>query len=338
VQARPRVLILSAPDDEHVPFLFPPLEQLGADYLWFDPARYPSEATVSARLTSAGVASKRLRTDDAEFDLAEFTGVWYRRPGEPVAGPEVAAESHRRFVELTSARFLEGLWELMECPWLPATPSVEKAADNKLVQLSLAAQLGFAVPETLITNDPLDFLHFSELEDALVSKSLVNSDVLRDAVPHVVLYTHPVRRRDWMAFDRVRHGPVIFQTYVPKDVEVRATVVGDRVFAAEIASQESRTTRHDWRRYDDPWVRVQAHELPEEVAGCCVRLVAALGLTFGALDLVLTPDGEYVFLEANGNGQWGFVELRTGLPIAKAIAELLTASARPPFPTASHAV
>lgn len=47
-------------------------------------------------------------------------------------------------------------------------------------------------------------------------------------------------------------------------------------------------------------------------------------LNFGCFDLIVTPDGEYVFLECNPNGQWLWVELATGLPIAEAIADFLT--------------
>ena len=40
------------------------------------------------------------------------------------------------------------------------------------------------------------------------------------------------------------------------------------------------------------------------------------GLTFGAIDLILTPDGEYVFLEVNINGQWAYLEDMLALPIS----------------------
>jgi glutathione synthase/RimK-type ligase-like ATP-grasp enzyme len=52
-------------------------------------------------------------------------------------------------------------------------------------------------------------------------------------------------------------------------------------------------------------------------------LVQALGQCFGAIDLVLHPERGYVFLEINPNGQWGWIEEFTGLPISAAFAELL---------------
>jgi glutathione synthase/RimK-type ligase-like ATP-grasp enzyme len=51
--------------------------------------------------------------------------------------------------------------------------------------------------------------------------------------------------------------------------------------------------------------------------------VERLGLCYGAIDMVLTPDGRYVFLEINPNGQYLWIEEAAGLPISDAICDLL---------------
>jgi len=319
------LLILSEYTDEHVPLLLPKLEERGATYLWFDPASFPSTAHISVGVNHGGITHRLLCYHGREYDLSTVTAVWHRRPGKPTAASAVREETHRTFVELVSQRYLEGLWATLDCQWLPSTPAVDRMADNKLVQLALAAQLGFLVYPTLVTNDPQAYLDFYATCNAhLVSKSLVNTEVKRDGEAHVVVYTHPVRRRDASNFRSIQYAPVIFQAYIPKQVEVRVTVVGTRVFAAEIASQESNLTRHDWRHYEDPRVRYEVHTLPHHMETRCVQLVERLGLCYGAIDLILTPADEYVFLEINPNGQWGFIELATGLPIASTIADLLT--------------
>jgi glutathione synthase/RimK-type ligase-like ATP-grasp enzyme len=125
------------------------------------------------------------------------------------------------------------------------------------------------------------------------------------------------------AFLAVRHAPVVVQEYVPKQVELRITVVGDRVFAAEIDSQASPMARHDWRAGDPRTMAHRRHPLPLKEAERCLRLTRALDLCFGAIDMVLTPGGEYVFLEINPNGQWGWIQDLTGMPIAEVLAEIL---------------
>ena len=54
-------------------------------------------------------------------------------------------------------------------------------------------------------------------------------------------------------------------------------------------------------------------------------LMAALGLVYGAIDMRLTEEGEYVFLEVNPAGQWLFIEQRTGQPITAAVTDRLVA-------------
>jgi hypothetical protein len=121
----------------------------------------------------------------------------------------------------------------------------------------------------------------------------------------------------------VRYCPVTVQPYVDKRVELRVTVVGDRVFPVALDSQWTNHTRHDWRRGDHHHGRYAIHDLPPDHAQRCVELVRRLGLCFGAIDLILTPDGRYVFLEINPNGAWLWMQRTTGLPIGAAICDVL---------------
>ena len=47
-------------------------------------------------------------------------------------------------------------------------------------------------------------------------------------------------------------------------------------------------------------------------------------LQYGAIENVLTPDGQFVFLEINPNGQWLWLDDMLSLGITTAIAEWLT--------------
>jgi hypothetical protein len=46
-------------------------------------------------------------------------------------------------------------------------------------------------------------------------------------------------------------------------------------------------------------------------------------LNYGAIDIILTPDGKHVFLELNPCGEFFWLEHSAGLPISNAIADLL---------------
>lgn len=70
-------------------------------------------------------------------------------------------------------------------------------------------------------------------------------------------------------------------------------------------------------------------DLPEQVTTGIQRLMSRFGLIFGALDFVITPHGEWVFLEINPTGQYGFIEHATGAPLSAQLADLLTTEAAP---------
>ncbi|GAA3102440.1 MvdC/MvdD family ATP grasp protein [Streptosporangium carneum] len=321
------ILILSDRQDDAVEMVLPKLRARGVPVTWWDPGDFPARGSLTAAFTGQG---HRIVLDTGAgagpLDLAQVRAVWWRRPNRPTPAENVTEPSHRRHVVWQAEFLLDGAWELAPARWLPARRDVERRAHNKIIHMARAVALGFSVPETVYTNDPFELAPAYERAGGdLIAKQINSDEFTLDGVDHRT-YTTVLTRRHLTSRHRLRHEPVILQPYVPKAVELRVIVVGDRVFAMEIDSQASRTARDDWRHYDDDRVRHGAHRLPEDLERRCADLVAALDLTYGAIDLILTPEGEYVFLEINPNGAWGFVEHHTGLPIAEAIADWLAAA------------
>jgi hypothetical protein len=66
----------------------------------------------------------------------------------------------------------------------------------------------------------------------------------------------------------------------------------------------------------------------------------SFALNFASMDMIVTPEGDFVFLELNPNGQWLWLELELGLPLVASMADLLTTnhpSARRPTKAPSEA-
>lgn len=82
-------------------------------------------------------------------------------------------------------------------------------------------------------------------------------------------------------------------------------------------------TAVDWRNYNIPSTPHYADTLGTTLNGKLVQLVERLGLTYGAIDLVENPQGEFFFLEINSMGQWLWIEDLTELPISMSIARHL---------------
>jgi hypothetical protein len=319
------ILVLSSHSDIHANRVEAALRARGVSFVRFDRAEYPSEAAISTRID--GTRARRIRRARGDIDLDRISTIWHRRPGWPTPFQGLAQDWMTACIQEDAAPLFSDLWDSFDCPQVPASRPVYKRAEGKLTNLTLARELGFAIPPTLVSNDPREVRDFVRAHDGHVI-SKVTGQTLNNKflAPDHVRLTDAMTHRDMGYIDSVRHMAMIFQAYVPKQVELRVTVVGDQVFAAEIHSQKTRHTRHDWRRYDLGNTPMFAHRLPDSEVRRCLALTRRLGLCYGTIDYVVTPDGRYVFLEINCNGQFLWVEVVTGLPITRAVADLLITS------------
>jgi glutathione synthase/RimK-type ligase-like ATP-grasp enzyme len=126
-------------------------------------------------------------------------------------------------------------------------------------------------------------------------------------------------------------SPSIFQPYIEKAYELRCVVMGEKIFTAKLNSQAHEGTRLDWRAGDvqDAQVEHEVYDLPERVEAGLHRLMRSFGINFASIDMIVTPDGEFVFLDLNPNGQWLWLEEELGLPLVAGMADLLTSEYSP---------
>ncbi|HLL21045.1 MAG TPA: hypothetical protein VK427_02890, partial [Kofleriaceae bacterium] len=299
------------------------LRERNAPLLMFNPARFPHDAALSLAFSPSGHYTPVLRIDGESIDLTNVSAIWYRRPQKPVAHAELPVRAVRGYVELECDMVVRDMWASLDCDWLPAPPWVVQYTEHKTFQLKVAGELGFELPPTLTTNHPSDLIEFYRQHDGRIISKQAAKALQLALGDSLIRYTELVTTRDIAHARAISYCPMTFQSYVPKRVELRITVVGRRVFAAEIHSQATNHTRIDWRRYDQGRTPHCRHDLPSDIEYRCVRLVERLGLRYGAIDMVLTPDGRYVFIEINPNGQYLWIEDETGLPISDAICDLL---------------
>ncbi|HEX3852163.1 MAG TPA: hypothetical protein VHW01_14425 [Polyangiaceae bacterium] len=317
------ILILTQLHDRTADAVCTRLSERGAEFTRFDPAEYPERASLTVAFSSAGLARLELERAGERVDLRNLSAVWLRRPSLPVVAQHFGVRT-KEYVEQECRELLRALYDLIDSRWVPGPPNVVERAQLKLWQLQLAAELGLTLPETVVTNRPQELKAFHERQPRLISKLAGATAFQRTLGRDFARYTEPVSTHDLLHMQSLRHCPVTFQEAIDKALEVRVTVVDGRIFAAEIHSQETIRTRQDWRRYDHAATRYARHVLPNGVAAACLALVTRCGLVYGAIDLILTPSGEYVFLELNPAGEYGWIEERTGLEVTEAVCDLLT--------------
>lgn len=317
------ILIVSCAEDRHVPFVEHELVRLGAPWTRFNTEDYPRTVSLHVE-ASKGIFRALLVLEDKTLDLSTVTSVWYRRPEPPGIHAAVVDAEAREVAIAESRSTVRGLWAALHDAFWMSWPMNIRRADQKLLQLRLASDLGFDIPRTLITQSPEQAREFVTRFDAIV-KTI--SGVCLDGSPPRAIYTNEVQHAHLSQLGQVRVCPTLFQEKITKAVELRVTVVLDKVFAAEMHTHVDPEAAVDWRRKGPLGIPHCASSLPPEVETRCVLLVRRLGLTFGAIDLIRTPDNRFVFLEINPAGQFAWIEGLTGLPIAREIAAVL---AKPP--------
>lgn len=328
-----RILILTNPTDAHAFVVREALRRKGADPLIWHTTDFPSQQIGSVWL---GCRQDGWDLTGAELDLDHkrsrkkpVTSVWLRRPEPPVLPPSLDP-ADQQFALRECMLFLRSLYQVIgsHAFWVNPLESQRRVL-LKPEQLEVAMRCGFSIPKTLCSNDPDRIRQFVRANPAgVVYKSLFPvSWQTQQGV--AVLFSSAISESDLPDDSILRLTPGIFQALVPKSYELRITAIGRRLFTAKLRSQEVAAATLDYR-VAIAQVPLEPFNLPKSVANACLRMMDDLGLVFGCFDLIVTPSGEYVFLEVNEMGSFLWVEEQLPeLTLLDAFCEfLIQASAR----------
>lgn len=289
-----------------------------------DLAAFPQTLTLDARLESDGW-NGTLATERRCVQLREIRSVWYRHPSH-FEFSEGMSRPERRHAAAEARVGVAGVLYSLDALWVNY-PSREADA-LKPRQLDVARRCGLQVPRSLVTNTAVGVRDFAAVVGGplagknLSAASLVESNHLQTA------YTRrlgPAELADLSGVETTAH---LFQEFIDdKAFEVRATVVGERVFAAAIHAG-SEAARIDFRA-DYTSLDYSTIEPPPPVRTGMLAFMRTFDLSFGAFDFAVNTNGEWIMFECNPFGPHGWLEDVLDLPITPALADLLESGARP---------
>ncbi|MFG2550482.1 ATP-grasp ribosomal peptide maturase [Streptomyces sp. NPDC048581] len=299
------VLILTSEEDVTADLVVARLHATGTPVLRLDPADLPGKAVLSADYAH-GDFDGHLSVNGHVLSMGGLRSIWVRRPGEPAAhaahpSPWLTAETRQA---------LYGMLHSAAARWMNHPRNADQAR-LKPWQLRVAHLSGFAVPPTVFTTAPRLAREFVEEYRDVVVKSASGpppGDPAQD-LPTTLIGPDA-------DFSAVAAGPALLQRYIPKRADIRLTCVGARLFAARKTADPGQIDG----RYGDtghPWEPVP---VPERIGKAVHEYVTLAGLAYAAFDFAEDEDGIWWFLECNQGGQFGFVELETGQPLAEAVA------------------
>lgn len=305
------VLVLTGIDDPTSDAVIDELNSRAVPVVRCDPADVvDAGVSVAARY---GGGPSYLRTASRDLNLRDVRSVYYRRPS-PYRAPLGTAHHDGRFAVDQARHGMGGILGGIRARWVNHIwRSLE--ADFKPAQLTVAREVGFAVPPTLVTNVPDDARTFAAAYERVLYKPLHAGAVRDRGGSPAVIWVDEVEPDE--LDDSIRTTLHMFQQRVDKVADVRTTVIGRKVFSVRIESPHV-----DWRRDYDA-ISYRVIDTPAGVTRACESYLERFGLVFGAFDFGIARDGSWYWYECNTGGQWHWLELETGLPLTAAIADLL---------------
>jgi len=309
-----KFLIAAWPDDLHalaVAFL---LRERGAQVDFFRSSDYPTRSYISDYISPEKVRIEVETVDGLMVD-SEYTTVWWRRYTGFYSSRNLHPDDYA-LVKLENKVYTRHFPTIFASAarWVNQVDG-EMNCSNKQLQLRMALKVGLAIPDTLVTNSRERAEAFigsaNALGKAVVFKTILPHDWITGDVGSnrgVSSYTTEITTKDLADDDVFRAFAGILQHKCESVFEVRAVFMGSACVAMEYNHKGSVGRTLDSRLVPRTPGQAKRHFLPPSIHEKCTHLMGRLGLVFACIDLLVLGSGEYVFLEANPQGQWLWME------------------------------
>jgi ATP-GRASP peptide maturase of grasp-with-spasm system len=300
----------------------------------------PDDGTMSNLKLDHQSVNKGKTVTDFQFNYKEFTvslkdveGYWFRRGDIPSYKRQfnLADAFKKRFQKLFLGQLTEEMGALNDyllhlfrkVPRRLGDPKY--ACVNKMIVIDIAAGLGLATPNSYIVSKKRHIENLmSNTPKGIVTKPIVGL-MLQGTSERYFCYTEeltPVQLKDLP--DEL--FPSLLQEKIEKIFEVRSFYMNGKFYSMAIFSQVDKQTQVDFRKYNTETPnRTVSFLIPPAVEKKLALLMQELNLETGSIDLIVTPEKEYVFLEVNPVGQFGMVSNPCNYHLEKKIAEYLAA-------------
>ncbi len=295
-----KIIILAHPQDDHAAPVCWALEQAGyqtAFWSGISPAEQDQASLLVDEQPRINLATHRMENDDV---------LWLRQADAPVHRP-AALRADAESAVLSYSAFFESIAYMLETlPVRCVNPySASCLVRNKAVQLQLAGASGLRVPATLMSNSPAAVREFfDQTPDNAICKAFATHVWQQQGSTDIsVTETFSLNRDELPADDEIfTYSPTIYQEKVRKQFDVRAVLMGERVFSFAVRTP---TNSLDWR-HDAALKKAAVEHIPTPAAveSGILRFAAAAGVCTGSLDLAVDRNGEWWFLEINEQGQF----------------------------------
>lgn len=303
-----KLLIPTEPDDTHAIIVKLAMENIGQHVRLLFTADQPTKQKSSVFIDGPNYQWKSSDNYDSVMDN-DYDIVWWRRARRPFLPKHLLHAEDYPFVFRENILFHESLTNNMapDAWWINDKVSAHRA-NTKLLQLKIANDCDLTTPLTLCSNDPDDIRHFLlRNKDGVIYKPLCSNFWFEDEQIKIA-YTSKINILDLPSDQSLQLTPGIYQKEMRKKYELRITCFGEYLVAAKLNSQVHNEGITDWRAIPNGKMQIEPYPLPFKLEQQIRMFMQKMGLVFGSLDFIVTPENDYIFLEVNEQGQFLWIE------------------------------
>lgn len=325
------ILVLTHAKDDCASMVIKHFKDRGIKYVRFNTEEFHQKVKFTIDLDTSGNFVGCYHFPDFNLYFEDIGVVWNRRVHQPNIGNELDNNPDLKEWMLDETTWgLNNSFTLIQAPMVNPWENNERLKFNKWIQMKRAAEIGFEIPLSCMTNNLDTIRHFwEETNHEMIFKKIRKGFSIMKDGRRLLVHTSKISETKFNeeTLNRMRFCPMFLQQHIPKKYDLRSIVVGEKVFTIAIHSQNVPEGIIDYRtamvlgKHNE--IKHEQIDLGDKVNRKLVAYTKSFGLAFSAIDLILTPDERLVFLEDNPNGQWGWLENITKAPISKAFAEYL---------------
>lgn len=314
------ILIISNKWDITVDFVIRELSLIGHPFLRINTEDFINEKTTITMPNFHIIISKQSKLYDLNNNVRV---IWNRRPGKPfddIPKNRRPSKATQKFISDQWFSFIESLQLVPGITWVNH-PLANDAMENKIRQLFLAKNLGFNIPETLISNNLEDIRKKCMSFGGKIIAKALHSPLIEEPSKDYFIFTNKIDIKDLKNKEEFKICPSIYQQPLTPKIDYRVTVIGNKVLPVKIEAENNTSVELDWRTQKKD-LKFSLCNLPGDIKKLCRSYVKESGLFFGAIDLV-TYKKKFYFLEINPNGEWGWLQKPYNVPITKTLCEFM---------------
>ena len=269
----------------------------------------------------------RFKVGDITVDLTSVKSFWFRRGG--IHFQKILTKNCTSELTQSINTHLENEYETLKEYLVFCLNQINKLGDyhqgnaNKLISLRVAESVGLCIPSTYVSSDKSEILNFHSKNHNVITKFIQDVIFLNPQGMLLRSTTERVSKADITKMDNI-FSPSLIQTEIKKKYEIRVFYLQGECYAMAIFSQQDKQTRVDYRNYNHQCPnRMVPYILPRAIELKINRFMKKMNLDTGSIDMIVTPELEYVFLEVNPVGQYDMVSVPCNYHLHSKIAKIL---------------